>query len=132
MFHNFVKIFCKNKPTCMNKIILIALFSITFNICSSQSLDSPLIENLKKDVIYLSSDELEGRNTGTESEKIAADYIIERLKLYRVKPKGTKGFFQEFTAKINANPHTNTDAREITGQNVVCLLYTSPSPRDDL
>ena len=53
----------------MNKIILIALFSITFNICSSQSLDSPLIENLKKDVIYLSSDELEGRNTGTESEK---------------------------------------------------------------
>ena len=86
----------------MNKIILIGLFSITFNICSSQSLDSPLIENLKKDVIYLSSDELEGRNTGTESEKIAADYIIERLNFYQVKPKGTKGFFQEFTAKINA------------------------------
>ena len=106
----------------MNKIILIALFSITFNICSSQSLDSPLIENLKKDVIYLSSDELEGRNTGTESEKIAADYIIERLNFYQVKPKGTKGFFQEFTAKINANPHTNTDAREITGQNVVGYL----------
>ena len=32
----------------MNKIILIALFSITFNICSSQSIDSPLIEKLKK------------------------------------------------------------------------------------
>ena len=75
MFHNFVKIFCKNKPTHMNKIILIALFSITFNICSSQSLDSPLIENLKKDVIYLSSDELEGRNTVTEYEKIALNTL---------------------------------------------------------
>ena len=84
----------------MNKIILIALFSISFNICLSQSIDSPLIEKLKKDVIYLSSDELEGRNTGTESEKIAADYIIEKLKIYKVKPKGTKGFFKNLQQKL--------------------------------
>ena len=103
----------------MNKIILSIIFSISSSICLSQSIDRSLIENLKRDVIYLSSDELEGRNTGTESEKIAADYIIEKLKIYKVKPKGTKGFFQEFTAKINANPHTNTVAKEITGQNVV-------------
>tara|TARA_A100001035_G_scaffold64566_1_gene49112 strand:- start:873 stop:2093 length:1221 start_codon:yes stop_codon:yes gene_type:complete len=103
----------------MNKIILSVLLSVTSSICLSQTLDSPLIEKLKRDVIYLSSDELEGRNTGTESEKIAADYIVEKLKLYEVKPKGTNGFFQEFKAKINANPHTNTDAKEITGQNVV-------------
>ena len=83
----------------MNKIILIALFSITFNICLSQSIDSPLIENLKRDVIYLSSDELEGRNTGSKSEKIAADYIIEKLKIYKVKPKGTKGFFSKIYSK---------------------------------
>ena len=119
MFHNFVEIFCKIKITYMNKIILSVLLSVTSSICLSQTLDSPLIEKLKRDVIYLSSDELEGRNTGTESEKIAADYIVEKLKLYEVKPKGTNGFFQEFKAKINANPHTNTDAKEITGQNVV-------------
>ncbi len=119
MFHNFVEIFCKIKLTYMNKIILSVLLSVTSSICLSQTLDSPLIEKLKRDVIYLSSDELEGRNTGTESEKIAADYIVEKLKLYEVKPKGTNGFFQEFKAKINANPHTNTDAKEITGQNVV-------------
>ncbi|RPG54557.1 MAG: peptidase M28, partial [Flavobacteriales bacterium TMED84] len=106
----------------MNKIILSALFSITFSICSSQTLDSRLIEKLKRDVIYLSSDELKGRNTGTESEKIAADYIIEKLKFYNVTPKGSKGFFQEFTAKINANPHTNIGAKEITGRNVVGYL----------
>ena len=103
----------------MNKIILSIIFSISFSICLSQSIDRSLIEKLKRDVIYLSSDELEGRNTGSESEKIAADYIIEKLKIYKVKPKGTKGFLQKFTAKINANPHTNTVAKEITGQNVV-------------
>ncbi len=119
MFHIFVKIFCKSKLTYMNKIILSVLLSVTSSICLSQTLDSPLIEKLKRDVIYLSSDKLKGRNTGTESEKIAADYIIEKLKLYELKPKGTNGFFQEFTAKINANPHTNSDAKEITGQNVV-------------
>ena len=122
MFHNFVEIFCKSKLTYMNKIILSVLFSLSFNICLSQSPDSPLIEKLKRDVIFLSSDELEGRNTGTESEKIAADYIIEKLKFYKVSPKGTNGFFQEFTAKINANPHTNTSTKEIIGKNVVGYL----------
>ena len=122
MFHNFVEIFCKSKLTYMNKIILSVLFSLCFNICLSQSPDGPLIEKLKRDVIFLSSDELEGRNTGTESEKIAADYIIEKLKFYKVSPKGTNGFFQEFTAKINANPHTNTSAKEIIGLNVVGFL----------
>ena len=100
MFHSFVKIFCKSKSTIMNKIILSIIFSISFSICLSQSIDRSLIENLKRDVIYLSSDELEGRNTGTESEKIAADYIIEKLKIYKVKPKGTKGFFQKLQQKL--------------------------------
>ena len=84
----------------MNKIILSIIFSISFSICLSQSIDISLIEKLKRDVIYLSSDELEGRNTGSESEKIAADYIIEKLKIYKVKPKGTKDSFKNLQQKL--------------------------------
>ena len=43
-------------------------------------------EELKESVAYLASDELEGRNTGTEGIEKAAVYIEEKLKSYNVKP----------------------------------------------
>lgn len=38
--------------------------------------DKKVIKQLKKDIGYLASDKLEGRRTGSEGEKLAADYII--------------------------------------------------------
>ena len=42
--------------------------------------DKKIVKQLKKDIGYLASDELEGRNTGSKGERLAADYIIEYYK----------------------------------------------------
>jgi len=53
--------------------------------------------DLKKHVEILASDKMEGRETGTKGEQMAADYIGEQFKLAGLMPKGDKGsFLQEF------------------------------------
>ncbi|MBW7912812.1 MAG: peptidase M28, partial [Taibaiella sp.] len=39
--------------------------------------EKKVIKQLKKDIGYLASDKLEGRRTGSEGEKLAADYITK-------------------------------------------------------
>ncbi|WP_159946731.1 M28 family peptidase [Polaribacter septentrionalilitoris] len=82
---------------------------------------------IKEDVTYLASDELEGRQTGTEGEKKAADYISKRFQELGLSKKGTKGFLQPFTFKPKTNPHdevkfdVNGDGT-ITGNNILGFL----------
>jgi Zn-dependent M28 family amino/carboxypeptidase len=45
-------------------------------------------------VQFLASDELEGRLTGTEGYRKAADYVAKQFKDYGLVPAGTKGYFQ--------------------------------------
>ena len=79
---------------------------------------------IKTDVAFLASDELEGRQTGTEGEKKAAVYISKRFKELELEPKGTQNYLQPFTFKPKTNPHdqvkfdVNGDGT-ITGNNVV-------------
>jgi hypothetical protein len=79
---------------------------------------------IKEDVTFLASDELEGRQTGTNGEKEAAKYIQKRFKELGLLPKGTEGFLQPFTFKPKTNPHdevkfdVNGDGT-ITGNNVL-------------
>ncbi|RYZ26620.1 MAG: M28 family peptidase [Chitinophagaceae bacterium] len=56
----------------------------------------PLAGNLRSHVEYLSSDKLEGRRTGTEGEKLAAEYISGAFAKAGLQPKGSNGFFQTF------------------------------------
>ncbi len=52
---------------------------------------------LKAHVKYLASDELEGRGSGTEGNKKAAEYLAEQFKAYGLKPAGeNETFFQPF------------------------------------
>ena len=79
---------------------------------------------IKEDVTYLASDELEGRQTGTEGEKKAAQYLINRYKEIGLEPKGTEGYLQPFSFKPKIDPHkeveftTNADST-ITGNNII-------------
>lgn len=79
---------------------------------------------IKEDVAFLASDELEGRQTGTEGEKKAANYIANRFKELGLQPKGTEDFLQSFTFKPKTNPHdevkfnVNGDGT-ITGNNII-------------
>ena len=59
------------------------------------------VEELRRDVEFLASAELEGRMTGTDGEKQAADYIVRELKSIGARPlPGSGGFLRpfEFTA----------------------------------
>ncbi len=88
---------------------------------------------IKDDVVYLSDDKLEGRVTGSEGEKEAGDYIAKRFKDLGLEPKGTDGYFQEFTFKPKTDPHSevkftksSTDST-ITGRNVLGYIDNDAS-----
>jgi len=55
-----------------------------------------IVENLKKHIQYLASDQLEGRRTGTKGELMAMEYIVDQYKKIGLTPKGNNGFIQEF------------------------------------
>ncbi|WP_405562986.1 M28 family peptidase [Polaribacter sp. Asnod6-C07] len=82
---------------------------------------------IKEDVTFLASDELEGRQTGTEGEKKAAAYISKRFYELGLQEKGTKKYLQPFTFKPKTNPHdevkfnVNGDGT-ITGNNVLGFI----------
>jgi hypothetical protein len=54
-------------------------------------------EELRAHVKYLASDELEGRGSGTEGNRKAAEYLVQQFKSYGLMPAGTDGgYVQEF------------------------------------
>ena len=56
-----------------------------------------IVDNLRKHVVYLSDDRLEGRRTGTDGERLASEYIAEQFKKNGLVTFGDKGeFFQSF------------------------------------
>lgn len=60
--------------------------------------DEAVKARMKADIVYLASDELGGRETGTEGERLAAAYIIEQYMEIGLAPKGDAGtYLQEFT-----------------------------------
>ncbi len=67
-------------------------------------------EDLSAQVTFLASDKLEGRMTGTNGTKMAADYIVSRFNEIGLKPLGDNGsFFQEFqfTSGMKVIPQKN-------------------------
>jgi len=60
----------------MKKISLLVLF-ISLLGCKQ---DYKPENKIKEDVTFLADDKLEGRQTGTEGEKAAADYLTKRFK----------------------------------------------------
>ena len=102
----------------MKKIINSFLFFI-IAIASIAQNQEMIIEKMKEEVTYLASDKLEGRATGTLSEKMAAKYISAKFLEYNLAEKGEDGYFQYFEAKIKENPHSDEIKKKITGTNVV-------------
>ncbi len=83
---------------------------------------------MQDDVVFLADDALEGRQTGTEGERKAADYLEKRFKELGLQPMGTNGYFQDFSFKPKTDPHKevefemNPNDSTITGRNVVGYL----------
>jgi Zn-dependent M28 family amino/carboxypeptidase len=105
----------------MKKLLFIVFFA-SIVACNKEYTPE---NKIKEDVSFLADDKLEGRQTGTPGEKAAATYIADRFKELGLEPKGTNGYFQEFSFKPKTDPHqevkytmVNADS-SITGTNVI-------------
>ena len=103
------------------------LFFIFLSILVSCKPEINQEKRIKEDVSFLASDDLEGRQTGTEGEKKAAAYISKRFSELGLEAKGTNQYLQPFTFKPKTNPHdevkfdVNGDGT-ITGNNVIGFI----------
>ncbi len=75
-------------------------------------------KNISKHIKILSDDKMNGRQTGSEGERMAMDYIQKEFKKLKLEPKGANGFEQAFTFKGG----THGTGSEGTGHNVVAFL----------
>lgn len=85
-------------------IVILALAALSF---SKGRIKSPevTVDELKKHISYLASDELKGRKTGTEGDSLAAEYIRKELKEIGLVPLYDKGFQRyRVTDKIISGP----------------------------
>ncbi len=106
--------FCDMKNILLTLVTLL-LFSCTVTRSSfSPQTETPLI---KTAVETLASDEFMGRETGTEGERLAGDYIISELKKIGLKPiEGLPEYRQPFP--FTANPHFDASKGHPTGENI--------------
>jgi hypothetical protein len=75
------------------------------------------VEELKDWLGYISSDELEGRNTFTEGLGLAAAYIADRLKEWGIRPAGDSGsYFQRVKVLGVKSDNHSTVTVEANGQ----------------
>jgi hypothetical protein len=80
----------------------------------------PSLRQVQVDVVYLSSDLLEGREAGTVGERMAADYIAARFAEIGLEPAGPKGsWYNDFNFKYQTNVHGGGVAEVRQGINVV-------------
>jgi hypothetical protein len=76
------------------------LYILACTLLSSTLTAQPEPGKLKAHISFLASDDLQGRGTGTEGEKLAAKYIISRYKKLKLKPLGdNKSYLQTFDFK---------------------------------
>ncbi len=80
------------------------------------------VDNLKEHIEYLASDELEGRLVGTDNERKAADYIIEKLEEYKLKPYNNGEYLQYFEFNVRPDRHDSTYQVKTHGNNVIAVL----------
>src|SRR5690348_1860137 len=60
--------------------------------------EKKIVENLKTEITYLSSDALQGRRAGSEGEKLAYQYLSDQFKAIGLIPKGdNNSYLQAFT-----------------------------------
>lgn len=92
-----------------------------------QSTLSTFAAKVKADITYLAADELEGRETGTKGEALAAEYISGRFIKMGLKGllSGDEPYYQYFQKTIRSNPHAdeaNPDDPIVRGKNVVAYM----------
>ena len=85
----------------MKKVIIIILFfpMVLFGQNNLKYAETINVEDLEKHLIILSSDSMEGRETGKKGQKMAADYIMNHFKNIGIPPYKKKSYYQKFKVK---------------------------------
>ncbi len=88
----------------------------------AQFVDEDFLQ-MKVDVIYLSSDNLEGREPGTRGGEEAAAYIAWRFAQIGLKPAARgRSWFQPFEFSFRKDPHDEASEQRRIGKNVLGYL----------
>ena len=114
--------------TLIKKYFLFLLLTLSFTTCTKRLAvpgEDPM-QGFTMDISYLASDDLEGRETGTDGESKAAAHIKDRFKNLGLTALGDdkkEPYYQYFSKKISSNPHGTPlpDDPSITGRNVIGL-----------
>jgi len=112
----------------MMKKIICTIFTVgAFAFAAlSQVSDVTALQSIQVDVVYLSSDVLKGRETGTQGEELAARYISSRFREIGLQPGGEAGtYFQPFVFRHVPQPQSEGEVR--TGKNVIGYLDNGAS-----
>lgn len=100
----------------------LASLLITLASCGLWAQSNELLP-LQVDVVYLASDLLQGRETGTLGETMAAEYIAHRFAQIGLAPKGKdQSWYHPFQFQYNNNPHGGGTSESRMGKNVVGYL----------
>ncbi|QDK82275.1 M20/M25/M40 family metallo-hydrolase [Spirosoma sp. KCTC 42546] len=79
------------------KIYFVFLLTLLTNTTFGQE---PSATRITKHIHKLASDKMQGRGTGSPENAKAARYVEKYFKKYGLKPLGTDGYYQSFTAKV--------------------------------
>jgi hypothetical protein len=123
-----------------NKIIAIALFAFVLTSCSGKKNAVPKkgvtsdyftaisTESLKTNLTIIASDEMEGRDTGSEGQKKAGRYIIDFYKKNGIAfPKGATDYYQHIPASyLNAKRNEGLNDSE----NIWAFIEGSEKPNE--
>lgn len=104
----------------MNKITLSVVLLFNVLCCHKTVVAQVSKQNLKENLTYLASDELEGRRTGSEGIKKAGDFLIGKLEDYGIAP-----YFDQY------RDHFELQGEK--GANIVAYIPgTDPELKDEL
>jgi len=105
-------------------LLYLTLFIISCSPAVKLPVSNP-VQSMAVDMLTLSSDEMEGRETGTDGERRAAEHIQGRFMEIGLIPLGTDGYLQAFSKKRTQDPHRSTiqtGDSVIYGSNVIGFL----------
>ncbi|MEL6863101.1 MAG: M20/M25/M40 family metallo-hydrolase [Bacteroidota bacterium] len=90
---------------------------------AQESVAQDELMDIRVDLVYLASDYLQGRKTGTEGETLAANYIAHRFQEIGLQPAGDENtYFQAFPFEELSNPHAKEAVSKGMGKNVIAYL----------
>lgn len=98
--------------------LVLALFAVAHAGAQAQTLapDSTALKQLRLDVYTLADDSMQGRETGTKGETMAAAYLVQRFQQLGLAPKGDDGSYLN-AFHFAALPRTGPDNHLQLGRN---------------